>query len=91
MGKREKSAKAEEYVSSEEDKRKRRTPISDDDEANEDLSLKIVQKSMRRIVSNENGNSEIVTDFKVEKSRKEKKKRKKSKEIEVPADEVRFE
>ncbi|KAL8479906.1 hypothetical protein ACS0TY_026739 [Phlomoides rotata] len=95
MGKREKHAKAEEYTSSEEDRRKSRTPIaaaSDDDaEANEDLSLKIVQKSKQRIGRKDprdNGASEIVTDFKEEKGKKEKKKRKKSKEIEVPGDHV---
>lgn len=99
MGKREKKAKAEEYTSSEEDKRKRKTPIeaasSDDDaEANEDLSLKIVQKSMQRTVNNDprdNGVFEIVADLKEEKSKKEKKKRKKSKEIDVPGDAVSIE
>ncbi|KAI3461221.1 hypothetical protein Pfo_017884 [Paulownia fortunei] len=97
MGKREKKVKAEEKSSSsaEEDKRNWRTPIEaassdDDEEANEDLSLKIVQKSMQRTVNNnprDNGVSEIVTDLKEEK-KKEKKKRKKSKEIEVPEDSV---
>ncbi|KAK6144156.1 hypothetical protein DH2020_020976 [Rehmannia glutinosa] len=96
MGKREKKVKAKGLSSSEEDKRKRKAPTeaaaSDDDaEANEDLSLKIVQKSMQRTVSNDprdNGVSEIVTDLKEEKKKKEKKKRKKSKEIEAPEDSV---
>ncbi|GFP97186.1 structural maintenance of chromosomes protein 3 [Phtheirospermum japonicum] len=91
MGKREKKAKTLENTSSEEDRRKRKAPIkaanSDDDaEANEDLSLKIVQKSIKRAAKNDprdNGVSEIVTDLKVEK-KKEKKKRKKIKETEVP-------
>ncbi|KAK4441358.1 hypothetical protein Salat_0470700 [Sesamum alatum] len=94
MGKREKKVKAEEYSSPEEDKRKRKNAIeaasSDDDaEANEDLSLKIVQKAMLRTCSidpRSNGVSEIVTNLKEEKKKKEKKKRKKSDEIEVPVD-----
>ncbi|KAL0460856.1 UNVERIFIED_CONTAM: hypothetical protein Slati_0712800 [Sesamum latifolium] len=96
MGKREKKVKAEEYSSPEEDKRKRKNPIkaasSDDDaEANEDLSLKIVQKAMLRTCSidpRSDGVSEIVTNLKEEKKKKEKKKRKKSDGIEVPADPV---
>lgn len=94
MGKREKKSKIEKQSSSEEDKRKRKAAIiaadSDDDaEANEDLSLKIVQKSMQRPVNSDPRNgivSEIVTDLKEEKKKKEKKRRKKSKEIEVPED-----
>ncbi|KAL0437107.1 UNVERIFIED_CONTAM: hypothetical protein Sradi_0418600 [Sesamum radiatum] len=95
MGKREKKVKGEEYSSPEEDKRKRKNSIeaasSDDDaEANEDLSLKIVQKAMLRTCSidpRSNGVSEIVTNLKRER-KKEKKKRKKSDGIEVPADPV---
>ncbi|XP_011090268.1 protein AIR2 [Sesamum indicum] len=94
MGKKEKKVKAEEYSSPEEDKRKRKNPIeaaiSDDDaEANEDLSLKIVQKAMLRTCSidpRSNGVSEIVTNLKEEKKKKEKKKRKKSDGFEVPVD-----
>ncbi|PIN05755.1 E3 ubiquitin ligase interacting with arginine methyltransferase [Handroanthus impetiginosus] len=98
MGRREKKekvAKVEDYSSSEEDER-RRTPAeaatSDDDaEANEDLSLKIVQKSMQRNAYNDprdDGVSEIFMNLKEEKKKKEKKKRKKSKEIEAPEDSV---
>ncbi|KAL3647222.1 hypothetical protein CASFOL_008190 [Castilleja foliolosa] len=92
MGKREKNAKSLEKSSSKEDRKKRKVPIEaadgddDDAEANEDLSLKIVQKSIQRASKNnplENGVSEIVTDLKVETKKKEKKKRKKSKETEV--------
>ncbi|KAG8371092.1 hypothetical protein BUALT_Bualt13G0050900 [Buddleja alternifolia] len=100
MGKREKKVKAlksEENTSSEEENRKMKTPIEavnsdgDDAEANEDLSLKIVQKSMLRATNNDRRNDgvlEIVTDSKDEKKKKEKKKRKKGKEIEVPEDMV---
>ncbi|KAL8029533.1 hypothetical protein ABFX02_14G230700 [Erythranthe guttata] len=96
MGRREKTAKAEKYTSSEEDKRKRKAAVeaanSDDDaEANEDLSLKIIEKFKQRRGSSDprssGGASEIVvTDLREEKKKKEKKKRKKSKEIEVPED-----
>ncbi|KAL3620228.1 hypothetical protein CASFOL_035140 [Castilleja foliolosa] len=80
-----------ENSSSKEDRKKRKVPTeavdSDDDaEANEDLSLKIVQKSIQRASKTdplENDVSEMVTDLKVETIKKEKKKRKKSKETEV--------
>ncbi|XP_057782104.1 protein AIR2-like isoform X2 [Salvia miltiorrhiza] len=92
-----KAAKMEEYSSSEEDRRKRKSPIeaaSDDDdaEANEDLSLKIVQKSMRRAAKNDpwgDGVAEVVENLKEERSKREKKKkRRKSKEVELPGDAV---
>lgn len=94
MGKRDKLKEAKlESSSSEEDKRKRKSPIeaaSDDDaEANEDLSFKIVQKSMQRTAKKDPRNDgvlEIVTNLKEETSKKEKKKRRKSKEVEVPVD-----
>lgn len=97
MGRREKklkSVKLEESSASEEESRKAQNPAetiaSDDDEANEDLSLKIVQKAMLRAC---NGNREsdgvlsVVTDLR--KGEKEKKRRKKSAEIEAPDDDVR--
>ncbi|KAL3850238.1 hypothetical protein ACJIZ3_012120 [Penstemon smallii] len=99
MGKREKklkAAKVEELSSSEEENKKAIIPIeaidSDDDEANEDLSLKIVKKSMLRACNKnpqDDGVSEIVTDVqKFEKKKKEKKKRKKNTETELPKDAV---
>lgn len=102
MGRREssKAAKLEEYSSSEEDKRKRKSPIeaaSDDDdaEANEDLSLKIVQKSMQRAAKHDpqgDGVAEIIENMKEERSKKEKKKkRRKSKEVELPGEAVSIE
>lgn len=101
MGKRQrlKAATLEDSSSSEEVKRKRKSPnkaASDDDEAeaNEDLSLKIVQKSVQRAAKNyprEVAVPEFVTNLKDEKSKKEKKKRKKNKEVELPADSVSIE
>ncbi|XP_042045210.1 protein AIR1-like isoform X1 [Salvia splendens] len=92
-----KAAKLEEY-SSEEDNRKRKSPIeaaSDDDddaEANEDLTLKIVQKSMQRAAKNDphgDGIAEVVENLKEERSKKGKKKKtKKSKEAELNGDAV---
>ncbi|GER31699.1 zinc knuckle family protein [Striga asiatica] len=88
MGKREKKVKAQEHSSSEEDRRKRKAlveAVDSDDEANEDLSLRIVQKAMQRAVRKdprEDGVSEIVMDLK-EKKKKKKEKRKKAKEIET--------
>lgn len=100
MGKKERLKKAkleESSSSSEEVKRKRKSPnkaASDDDddaEANEDLSHKIVQKSIQRAAKNDprgDGVAEIVQNLKDEKSKKEKKKRKKIKEVELPGDAV---
>ncbi|KAL6527890.1 hypothetical protein OROMI_029701 [Orobanche minor] len=103
MGRREKqNVKVLESSSSEEDRIKRKVTLeaadSDDDaEANEDLTLKIVQKFLQRAANNEprdNGISEIVTDLKEEKKKKKKKRKRekkrgqKSKEVEVPEDSV---
>ncbi|KAL2536008.1 zinc knuckle (CCHC-type) family protein [Forsythia ovata] len=96
MGKKEKKAKAEEVSSSEEEKGKVKTLIKevntdDDAEANEDLSLKIVQRSMIRACNGDpqkDGVSEIVTNLKDEKKKKEKKKKRKSKETEAPAEDA---
>lgn len=61
----------------------------DDAEANEDLSLKIIEKALLRGCSVKNGEAVIVTDLKGEsrKSKKEKKK-KKEKSIESQDDPV---
>ncbi|CAI9781367.1 unnamed protein product [Fraxinus pennsylvanica] len=97
MGKKEKkvrAAKTEEVSSPEEEKGRVKTPIEevstdDDEEANEDLSLKIVQRAMLRACNGDpqkEGVSEIVTNLKDEKKKKkkkEKKKKKKSSETEA--------
>ncbi|XP_055834299.1 protein AIR2-like isoform X1 [Solanum dulcamara] len=63
--------------------KKREEEDDDDDvEANEDLSLKIVEKALLRGCSTDNGEDVVVTDLKKEK--KEKKKKKKEKNVETP-------
>ncbi|XP_049380313.1 protein AIR2-like isoform X2 [Solanum stenotomum] len=71
--------------------KKRKEEDEDDDvEANEDLSLKIVEKALLRGCSTKNGEVVVVTDLKKEKKEKEKKKKKKKKEknVEIPEDPV---
>ncbi|XP_022872238.1 protein AIR1-like isoform X1 [Olea europaea var. sylvestris] len=101
MGKKEKkvnASKAEKVSSPEEEKGKGKAPIAevstdDDEEANEDLSLKIVQRAMLRACNGgpeKDRVSEIVTNLKDEKrikEKNEKKKKKKSRETEaLPGD-----
>ncbi|XP_042012188.1 protein AIR2-like [Salvia splendens] len=99
MGRRERSkaAKLDKYLLSEEDERKGKSSTeaaSDGEaEANEDLSLKIVQKSRQRAAKNDtrgDGVAEVVDNLKEEPSKKElKKKRKKSKEVRDAVDGVK--
>ncbi|CAN4119120.1 unnamed protein product [Withania somnifera] len=66
--------------------KKRKEEDDDDDEANEDLTLKIVEKAMLRRCEAENGEGVIVTDLKVEKNVKTRKKKKKEKDSETLVD-----
>uniref|UniRef100_M0ZTG8 Cellular nucleic acid binding protein n=1 Tax=Solanum tuberosum TaxID=4113 RepID=M0ZTG8_SOLTU len=70
--------------------KKRKEEDEDDDvEANEDLSLKIVEKALLRGCSTKNGEVVVVTDLKKEKKEKDKKKKKKKeKNVEIPEDPV---
>ena len=108
MGKREKKLKTTNLRNRSEEDEEGTTPPQtiildgdddDDTEANEDLSLKIVEKAMSRKCSKSDSDAfagdvivldddEVVMNFKDDMSKKKEKKRKKSKKVEAKIDSV---